>query len=84
MNLALKHFRAMIFYDIRSNLTLKKRRIGLNSRSKNNFKPKQCIVRKHNAVSDEASKKTIYCWYQEFKFGRASLGDEFREGRPRT
>ena len=29
-------------------------------------------------------KRTIYCWFNEFEFGRSSLIDKFREGRPST
>lgn len=68
MNLTREHFRAMIFYDFKSSLT-----------------PKQCGDRLRNAFGEEApSNATIYNWYSEFKRDRFFLGDEFREGRPRT
>lgn len=68
MDLNREHFRAMIFYDFRSNST-----------------QQQCMERLVAAFGDEApSKTTIYRWYKEFKSGRNSLSDEFREGRPPT
>ena len=68
MDLQREHFRAMIYYDFRSNLT-----------------QRQCMERLFAAFGDEApTKTTIYRWFQEFKSGRSSLSDDFREGRPAT
>ncbi|XP_033224916.1 uncharacterized protein LOC117177920 [Belonocnema kinseyi] len=68
MELTREHFRAMIFYDFRSNLSVE-----------------ECSQRLISAFGDEApSKKTIYWCFNEFTFGRTSLGDEFRDGRPST
>lgn len=41
----------------------------------------QCIDRLHLAVGDKA---TVYNWFAEFNRGRASVSDEFREGRQKT
>lgn len=68
MDLSREHYRAMIFYDFRSGLT-----------------QQQSYDRMHSAFGNEApSKTTIYRWFQEFRFGRNTLSDEFREGRPST
>lgn len=68
MELNREHFRAMIFYDFKSDLT-----------------QQQCVDRLISAFGDQApSKTTIYRWFSEFKFGRSSLSDEFRGGRPST
>lgn len=68
MDFKKEHFRAMIHYDFKSNLT-----------------EKQCAERLSKAYGDSApSERTIYRWYNEFKFGRSSVADEFREGRPST
>jgi [histone H3]-lysine36 N-dimethyltransferase SETMAR len=41
-----------------------------------------CLI---SAFGDQAPSKTIiYRWFSEFKFGRSSLSDEFRGGRPST
>lgn len=66
MNLHREHFRAMIFYDFK---------VGLSQQ--------QCFDRLRSAFGNEApTLRSVYNWYNEFKRGRTSLADEFREGRP--
>jgi [histone H3]-lysine36 N-dimethyltransferase SETMAR len=68
MDLSREHFRAMILFYFR---------LGKSE--------KECIDDLKTAFGDEApSRTTVFRWYQEFKFGRNSLSDEFREGRPST
>lgn len=68
MEISREGFRWMIFYDIKCGLT-----------------QKQCIERLQLAFGNEApANSTIYNWFAEFKRGRASVSDEFREGRPTT
>lgn len=68
MEISRENFRAMIFYDFR---------VGLSQQ--------ECIDRLKKGFGDEAPSKTrVYEWYKEFKFGRCSLKDQQREGRPKT
>jgi len=68
MELNREHFRAMIYYDFRRGLS-----------------QHQCVDQLKSTFGDEApSKTTVYDWYSQFKFGRRSLADEFKEGRPKT
>jgi len=58
----------MIFYDFKSSLT-----------------EQECRDRLFSAFGDEApSLATVRRWFAEFKRGRCSLSDEYREGRPST
>lgn len=39
----------------------------------------------HNAMGEEIiSRKTVYCWYQEFQDGKCEFQDKSRSGRPKT
>ena len=68
MELSRENFRAMIFYDFR---------VGLSQQ--------ECIDRLKKGFGDKAPSKTrVYEWYKVFKFGRTSLKDEPREGRPKS
>ena len=68
MKLNREHFRAIIFYNFRRRLT-----------------QQQCIDELISIFGDEAPSRTcIYRWHGEFKRGRNSLQDEFREGRPKS
>lgn len=61
-------FRWMIFYDFKCGLT-----------------QKQCIEHLQQAFGDEVpSKTTIFSWFAEFNRCRASVSNEFREGRPKS
>ena len=63
MKLNREHFRAIIFYNFRRELS-----------------QQQCIDEFNSIFGDEASLRTsVYRWYGEFKRGRKSLQDEFRE-----
>ncbi|XP_045534361.1 protein GVQW3-like [Papilio machaon] len=68
MDLRREHFRAMIIYDFKCRL-----------------KPDESYDRPQMALMDEGTSKAIvYRWYNEFKRGRLTLGDEERSGRPLT
>ena len=68
MELNREHFRTIIFYNFRHGLT-----------------QQQCIDELNSILGDEAPSRTsVYRWYGEFKRGRSSLQDEFREGRPKS
>lgn len=68
MELNREHFRAIIFYNFRRGLT-----------------QQQCMDELNSIFGDEAPSRTsVYRWYGEFKCGRSSLQDEFREGRPKS
>lgn len=68
MDLRREHFRAMILYDFKCRL-----------------KPDESYDRLQMAFMDEGpSKATVYRWYNEFKRGRPTLGDDERSGRPLT
>lgn len=68
MDLTREHFRAMIFYDFRRELS-----------------QQECADQLRSTFGDEApSLSSIYRWYNEFKRGRSSFTDEFREGRPKS
>lgn len=56
----------MIYYDFKSYIS-----------------PKQSVERLRAAFGNEApSQRTVYSWYNEFKFDRVALSDDLREGRP--
>ena len=68
MELNREHFRAILFYNFRRGLT-----------------QQQCIDTLNSIFGPEASSRTsVYRWYFEFKLGRSSLLDEFREDRPKS
>lgn len=68
MNLNREHFRAIIFFNFE---------LGLSQQ--------ECIDQLRLAFGEIGpSHQTVYRWYREFHRGRASLADEFREGRPKT
>lgn len=68
MQLERRDFRAMIFYDYCRNLI-----------------PKECLDQLTTVFGDlSPDKATIYRWFNEFKWGRDSLDDETRTGRPPT
>lgn len=70
MELNREHFRTMIFYDFKSNLTPKQCRARLRIAFGDAAAP---------------SNATIYNWFAEFKRGhRGRLNDKAREGRPAT
>ena len=68
MDLNREHFRAMIFYDLKS---------GLNSHQCH----ERLVAAFSDAAP---SFPTVTHWYREFKRGRDSLEDEARSGRPAT
>lgn len=68
MELTRENFRAMIYYDFRRGLS-----------------QQQCIDQLTLTFGDEApSKTTVYHWFSEFNRGRCSLGDEVKDGRPKS
>lgn len=68
MDLSRENFRVIIYYNFRRGLT-----------------QHQCIVELNSTFGDDSpSKTTIYRWYSEFIFERASLKDESRGGRPKS
>ena len=44
----------------------------------------QCIAELNSIIDDETPSRTSYRLYGEFKRGRSSLQDEFRESRPKS
>lgn len=68
MELSREHFRAMIFYDFKLNLTEQQS----HDRLRLAF------------VDEAPSYSTVFRWFAEFNRGRSSLSDEHREGRPST
>lgn len=68
MNLGRSEFRAMIYYDFKCKLSAE-----------------ESFERLTVALGSEApSKPSIYRWFREFKFGRTTLKDGIRTGRPKT
>lgn len=68
MNFSREHFRAVIFYNFKRGLTRQ-----------------QCFEEIISVFNNEApSLRTVERWYLEFQRGRTNLGDENREGRPKT
>lgn len=68
MEFSREHFRIMIFYDFTAGLS-----------------PQQCFDRLHLCFGNKApTLRSVYNWFNEFKRGRKSVADEFREGRPKT
>lgn len=68
MEVSREHYRAMIYYDFKSNL---------NEHESFSF------TRLQQAFGVKApSRATIFRWFCEFKRGRSSFGDEERNGRP--
>ena len=68
MQLERRDFRAMIYYDYCRNLS-----------------PKECLDELITAFGDRSpDKDTVYRWFNDFKFGRDSIADETRSGRPST
>ena len=68
MELTREHFRAIIFHNFRRGLSRQ-----------------ECFDELNSFYSDKApSLSTVKNWYNEFKRGRHSLHDEFREGRPKS
>lgn len=68
MEITREGFRWMIFYDFKKGLT-----------------PQQCVESLRSAFGNEApSEKTVYNWFAEFRRGRTSVSDEYREGRPKS
>ena len=68
MQLERRDFRAMIHYDYSRNLG-----------------PKECLDQLTTAFGDlSPDKTTVYRWFNEFKWERASIDDDRRSGRPPT
>lgn len=68
MEITREGFRWMIFYDFKKGLT-----------------PQQCVESLRSTFGNEApSEKTVYNWFAEFRRGRTSVSDEYREGRPKS
>lgn len=68
MDISREHFRAMILYDFKSNLTAQQSFDRLHLAFED----------------EAPSYRTIQRWFTEFNRGRQSLSDEPREGRPST
>ena len=68
MELNHEHFRAIIFYNFRRQLTQQQCSDELNS----------------IFGDEAPSMTSVYRWYGEFNRGRSSLQDEFREGRTKS
>ena len=66
MELRSEHFRAMIFYDFKRNLSAAESLANLTSAF----------------GEQAPSRATVFNWFAEFRRGRASLEDEQRSGRP--
>ena len=68
MEISREGFRWMIYYDFRRELS-----------------QQECINQLNSVFGVEApSNTTVFRWYREFNFGRRSLTDKFREGRPKS
>lgn len=68
MELTRENFRAIIFHNFQRGLS-----------------PPECIDELGSIYGvDSPSNTTIFRWYREFSFGRSSLADEVREGRPKS
>ena len=47
--------------------------------------PMECLDQLSSAFGDRSpDKATVYRWFNEFKWGRESIADETRTGRPST